>query len=483
MTELVYEPVPSVQGFLMDESFVSLIVGPVGSTKTTAGIMKIAYHAKQMAPCRDGVRRSRCMWVRNTKPQLDDTSIPDFLKWFPDQVAGDYAKTERRFILRFDDVECEVMWRPLETSDDVRRVLSAQLSFAVLEECREINADIFEALQGRLGRYPDGSMVPHRPEWGRDEKGNPIQGCVTDEGRPNKHLWGMTNPPDEDTYWENYMTNPPSNARVFFQPSGLSAEADWVHLLPSNYYEDLMLGKSDAYIDVYIHSQFGKSLSGQPVFKAFSMDYHVASEPLQWARHTTSPLLIGFDCGLNPTAVVCQVDYRGRLLVLSALTSDGMGALRFCQTVLKPHLANRFAGHTFVVIGDPAGQQRAQTDERSVFDILRAQGFRVIPARTNSLAARISAVDNFLTRTVDGGPMILFDKEHTDPLIKAMRGKYRYKLNKNGSMPDAPEKSHPWSDLADSLQYVCMHADGAFLGGTAGRTKAKPVTKANWFYA
>ena len=69
---LTYAPPSSVQGFLRSEAFVSLIVGPVGSTKTTAGIMKIAYHAKRMAACRDGIRRSRAVWVRNTKEQLNE---------------------------------------------------------------------------------------------------------------------------------------------------------------------------------------------------------------------------------------------------------------------------------------------------------------------------------------------------------------------------------------------------------------------------
>jgi hypothetical protein len=46
---LTYVPVPSVQPFLTSDKFVALIVGPVGSTKTTAGIMRIAYKAKQMA--------------------------------------------------------------------------------------------------------------------------------------------------------------------------------------------------------------------------------------------------------------------------------------------------------------------------------------------------------------------------------------------------------------------------------------------------
>ena len=296
--KLEYNPPPSVQGFLASEAFISLIVGPVGSTKTTAGLMKIVYHAKQMAKAIDGVRRSRCVWIRNTNEQLLDTSIPDFHKWFPPGVAGSWAKQEKRFILKFDDVECEVLFRGLDDANDVRRLLSLQASFAVLDEFREIHPDIFEALQGRLGRYPDGMLVPHRPEWGVDSKGNPIQGCVTDEGKPNAHVWGMTNPPDFDTYWEKILTEPPDNAACFFQPSGLSENADWVQYLPADYYENLAEGKNEDWIDVYIHAKFGKSLSGQPVFKAFRMDFHVAKSALKPIRVGEYPLIIGADFGL-----------------------------------------------------------------------------------------------------------------------------------------------------------------------------------------
>ena len=93
MSHLTYTPPASLQEFLVDESFISLIVGPVGSTKTTAGIMKIAYHASRMAKCRDGIRRSRAIWIRNTREQLRDTSIPDVLRWYPDGQAGVYEKS------------------------------------------------------------------------------------------------------------------------------------------------------------------------------------------------------------------------------------------------------------------------------------------------------------------------------------------------------------------------------------------------------
>lgn len=258
-----YNPPKSLAPFLTCDKFIALQVGPVGSTKTTAGIMKIAYHASRMAACTDGIRRSRAVWVRRSRQMLFDTSIKDFLSWYPPGVAGAWQKSDASFILKFGDVECEVLFRPMEDASDINRLLSLQVSFAIFDEFREISPDVFEAMQGRLGRYPDKRLVPHRPEWGYDSKGNPVAGCVTDDGKPNKHLWGMTNPPDADTYWEELLTNPPDNVAAFFQPSGMSPEADWLLYLPDNYYEDLAQGKSQDYIDVYIHSMFGRSLSGK----------------------------------------------------------------------------------------------------------------------------------------------------------------------------------------------------------------------------
>lgn len=479
-----YEPPYSVQGFLASDAFVSLIVGPVGSTKTSAGIMKIAYHAKQMAPCKDGIRRSRCVWIRNTRQMLDDTSIPDFLKWFPDGVAGSMAKTERKFTLRFDDVECEVLFRGLDESNDVRRLLSLQISFAVMDEFREIHPDIYEAVQGRLGRYPDKMLVPPRPEWGVDDKGIPVGGCVKDDGTPNKKMWGMTNPPDSDTFWEELLTDPPSNMAVFFQPSGLSPEADWLEFLPSDYYENLANGKSQDWVDVYIHAKFGRSLAGEPVFRSFATDTHVAQQPLNVLPST---LVIGVDAGLTPAAVITQLDYQSRLIVHDALITGGtenesMGALRFVREKLKPLLANKYPGRPALIIIDPAAFQRSQADEKTVADIYRAEGFKVVPARTNSLAARIAAVDAYLTRTVEGKPGMVIDKVGAAPLITALRSKYRYKINNKGDKDESPEKNHPWSDVADALQYACMHADNGTTMGVHRRSSRREVTPAKYAY-
>lgn len=449
--EVNFEVIKSLDEFFYSEKFISLAVGPVGSTKTTAGIMKIVHHAAQMAPCKDGIKRSRCIWVRNTREQLRDTSIPDFLKWIPDGIMGSFLKTEYKFVIKVGEVECEVLFRGLDDANDVRRLLSLQASFIIFDEFREIHPDIYNAAQGRVGRYPDKMM-------------NGV-GCKTDDGRPNAHLWGMTNPPDMDTFWEDLLTEPPENVHVTIQPSGLAPEADWTQFLPDDYYDNLSQGKTEDWIDVYINAQFGRSLSGLPVFRSFDRTVHVSKSTIK-PMFSDDPLIVGVDAGLTPAAVVGQVAYDGRLIIYDAKISDGMGALRFVREVVKPLLVNKFPGRRAVVVIDPAAFQRVQTDERTVADIWRAEGFMVKPARTNAVAARITAVDNFLTRIVDGKYGVVIDPDDAVPLIQALAGKYRYKINTKGVRDEKPEKSHPWSDVVDAFQYLCLHADGGEVFGS-----------------
>ena len=194
--------------------------------------------------------------------------------------------------------------------------------------------------------------------------------------------------------------------------------------------------------------------------------------------YSDDPLLIGVDAGLTPAAVIGQVAYDGRLVVYDSLISDGMGALRFVRERLKPLLANKFPGRSTLVIIDPAAFQRAQTDERTVADIYKAEGFLVKPAKTNSVAARIAAVEKYLTRVVDGKYSCVVDSTSANSLVQALSGKYRYKINTKGARDEKPEKSHPWSDVADAFQYMCLHADGGETFGSASwGAQRKEVTK------
>jgi hypothetical protein len=446
--------------YIKADKFVNLILGPVGSAKTSASILKVVREAKRVAPCPDGIRRSRIAVIRNTRQMLWDTTIPDFLKIYPDGQAGSLMRTESKFLLKLDDIECEVLFRGLDDTNDVRRLLSLQLSFGMMDEFREINPDIFNALTGRLGRYPDKTM-------------NSV-GCCDDSGKQIHKVWGASNPPDDGSFWADYLQEPPDNAHVTIQPSGRSPEADWLHCLPTDYYENLCHGKTEDWIAVYVDGEFGRSLSGQPVFKCFDPGTHIAKEKL---NILPSALVIGVDAGLNPTAVITQATHDGRVVVHDAVTGHegGMGALRFCREILKPLLNEKYAGKQMAVEIDPAAFQRAQTDERCVADIFKAEGFTVRPAKTNAIAARLGAVEAYLTRQVNGNPGFLVNP-HCKDIISGLRGKYRYKVNTKGERDTSPAKEHPVSDFMDALQYACLrHDGGGIFGSTLNSTKRREL--------
>src|SRR3546814_8423977 len=98
---------------------------------------------------------------------------------------------------------------------------------------------------------------------------------------------------------------------------------------------------------------------------------HLAPEPL--AAVPSLPLLIGVDFGLTPAAVIAQRLADGRWLVLDELVTEECGIQRFGET-LAAYMARTFPNHGLRHCqgwGDPAGNQRAQTDERTALAVLR----------------------------------------------------------------------------------------------------------------
>jgi len=409
-------------------------------------------------PNKQGIRKSRVAIVRETARQLQDTTIKTFHDWFPPGVCGEYMRTTKTYFLKVGDVECEIMFRALDDSDDVANLNSLELTFAWFNECRDINPDIVDAMSKRIGRFP--SAKDGGPSW--------------------FGMWGDTNPPTMDTWWYYQMEQlDPSDGvslndngwDVFKQPSGRSVDAENVDNLPEGYYDTQ--GRSDEYIRVYIDGEYGLSTAGQPVYKYFRPDYHMANQTLQPVINGVRPIIIGMDLGLTPAAVIGQQDPRGRVLILDEAVSFDMGIQRFVRTVLKPLLTERFSAAPILVISDPAGIQRAQTDERSAVDIIKAEGFRVMPAKTNNVSARLSAVDDFLMRQVDGDSAFLLDPRCTR-LKAAMMGGYRFH-KKNGSI-DKNKHSH----VAEALQYLMLHINSTSDGIVTQKRDIKPVAAGGW---
>jgi hypothetical protein len=439
-----YTPEPIAEQFILDDRFYSFIVGPVGSAKTTAILFKIIHRAALQAPSPvDGIRRTRWVIVRNTAPQLADTTLKSWFTWFPDGQAGKYVSHSKTFWLRYGDVEAEIMFRPLDTPEDVRRVLSLEVTGAILDEFVEIPQAIVEALSGRCGRYPS----------------------AKDGGATWWGMWGATNPGNEDSWWYDWLYQPWENDHdgsakakklgYYQQPSGFSPHAENVGNLPGGreYYTNLADGKSEEWIKQFIEVQWGYSLKGKPVYRAFNPDLHVSKRPLIYNPHL--PLVMGFDAGLTPAATFGQYDPHGRLLILRELTSENMGARRFCREKVRPMLNMELPRAQLLIAADPATAQRAQTDERSVRQILEEElGVKVRPASSNSLVDRLDAVNDYLCRLTDAGPALLIDPSCTT-LIRGFKSGYRYAVSNKGQTADSPEKNS-FSHVHDACQYMCM---------------------------
>jgi len=72
-------------------------------------------------------------------------------------------------------------------------------------------------------------------------------------------------------------------------------------------------------------------------------------------------------------------------------------------------------------------------------------------------------------------------------LTRAMNGAYRFSKTSAGVTKPLPDKNHPWSDVADAVQYVCLVINSGLIHFIAKKIRLKPkgskkarVSAAGW---
>lgn len=431
------------------------------SGKSTVNIVEIFRRCAEMPKCKDGFRRSRWVIIRNTLPQLRSTTLKTWLQWFPDTIAGKWKEQDKTFYLQAGDIRAEILFLPLDSPDDAARLLSLELTGAFINEAREVNPEIIQAVFSRLGRYPSRAMLPKDTTY--------WYGLIMD-----------TNPPSRDSWlYTKFEEERPDGWEIYRQPGGLDPDAENKENLPPTYYEDMMNGATQDWIDVHVHGKYGRSLTGRPVFeKTFTRSFHVSNQVLQPLNSLAHPVIIGLDFGRTPAAVLGQRNAFSRLHILDALYQENIGLENFLKNHLSPLLKERFPYNKFIVVGDPAGWAKSQLNEENAFDVLKKCGFTTaVPASTNDIDKRINAVESLLMQQIEGKPMVTFSAEHTSKgmkhLIAAMDGGYKYKRKNDGSFEVTPLKDK-FSHCADATQYLAL---GASLQGGTARSQAVPVKR------
>lgn len=438
-----YVAPPTISNFMHSNAQARWIVGPLGSGKSLGCIMELVRRMSEQAPDANGIRPTRFVIVRNTLPQLKQTVLADIKEHLSEIINFKVTDSTIYFDLKCEDgtqIKSEWLLIPLDTTEDVKRLLSLQLTGAWIEEFREVDYSIVSPLIGRLGRFPSIARVKY--SW--------------------KGIIGSSNPFPEGSLWhENLVLNLPEDWDFFHQPGGLSDRAENVEHLPKGYYQDLMRGATQEFIDVHVHSKFGEDRSGQAVFsRSYVHDFHSTPETLVIPEKT---FVLGADFARSPAVLIAQIDPVGRLLVHKELFFEGIGTEQFYKEHVIPELYNNFPGECYI-IGDPSGVAKSDNNEESTFDVLRRLGLSAVPAPSNRIDPRIRAVEERLAQNIGGKSAVLISRKGCPMLIRALRGEYKFKRKKDGQLQPEPDKIRPWADLADAFQYLCQGAQAEQRG-------------------
>jgi hypothetical protein len=467
--EFLYKPQgPVLEDYILSDAQRTMLMGPLGSGKTNASCWKGFRINNGQQPDSNGVRRVRGVAVRNTYPDLFGTTIKDWLDCF--EHLGKFSKgglepPTHYMKYRLEDgttVAAEVMFLALDREDHVKKLRGIQATWGWLNEVKEIPFSVVEMLDLRMGRYPKDV----RPTW--------------------YGIFGDTNAPDTD-HWYYRMAEEvrPEGWRFLRQPGGLirkSPDSPWqlnpqaenIQNLPKDYYVKGAQGKADAWISVNLANEYGFVTDGMPIWPDYVDSVHC--KPFELIPGL--PLHIGLDFGLTPAAKIGQRMANGQWRSRYEVVTTDTGVARFAG-ILKTFLSEKCHGFKIgSITGDPAGDQRQAGDneERTVFQLLAANGIQAQPAPfNNDFTIRTEAVAKPLRTMIDGEPGFLL---HPDCKVtrKGMQGAYKFRRLKVAG--DERYEEHPvknaYSHPCEALQYMLLGAgEGEMVirGNSAEKSK------------
>jgi hypothetical protein len=473
LRSIEYHPAgPVAERFHKSDAFVRGLMGPVGSSKSSACWMELLDRAMRQKPNAQGVRRTRAAILRNTYPELKSTTIKTCLEWSPMmQMRWDSPITGNLDIWLPDKtrLQMEVHFLALERPEEVDKLGSLELTFGWINEVREVAKAIFDKLTERVGRFPP--VREGGPTW---------RGVVLDTNPPDDDSWYYKLAEKADPELVNQTIQVEAKLRsmgflkegeplieFFKQPGGLievngqyepNPAAENIPNLDGGhaYYFRQIAGKRKQWIKAQILGQYATVANGKPVYPEYNDDIHckeVHPNPLL-------PLILGWDFGLNGMAVVIgQLNKLGQLVVLDELTPTRMEGLdEFAETVVKPHLAQHYPKYEIRSVGDPSGAYGSTNEAKTAFQILANCGFVLMPALSNDPMARIESVRKFLTGMVSGQPRFLIDPK-ASKTRKGLAGRYlfeRVQVSNKEIYKDKPVKDE-YSHSADALGYLALH--------------------------
>ncbi len=499
---LTIEPDGEVlERFIASRARVKGVQGPVGSGKSTASWQALLLNAaSRQSPANGkrgtarGVRHRRTLLIRATRKQIIDTVFPTMRQVLVSSVFGMATESGRpKLHVRMPGLDWEILGYGMDDPRDIEDLKSFEASDIYISEARYVAREIIVACAERIGRYP------------------PVEagGCVEpqlifDTNPPDAGSWlavvsGQSPVPeglsaDDRLAWQmppgwDYFLQPPAVLEVRDAGGVVTGfvenpRAENLRYLPPGYYAEKIAGRTRGEIDSELGNKPGASKAGKPVWPHYRAEVHGVSGLEVVAGH---PVLVGVDFGRTPAAAIGQ-HVHGQWRLLREIVTENMGAREFAR-LLKSSMAQWFPGSDWACWGDPAGENMEQSDDRSPFRELWAEGVRVIAAPgNNDWVLRRDVVDEALRRLVDGRAAFVMDTKACPVLAAAFAGQYAYPRLQTSMerYADRPIKNR-FSHVADACQYLLLGGgEGRVLlqrSGIAGvrdRARSMPVRTPDW---
>jgi hypothetical protein len=452
-------PGPIASAFIADRSRRAVIVGPYGSGKTNAALLRLYMTGLEQNVSDDGVAYSRFIVTRLTRPQLVTAVVESFLRMFPEEHFGTFERAALRAQWRFrpagfnHDVDISWQFLALETDEDIGRLLGVEATGIFIDEARLIDPALLGKMTSRL-------RFPVNAKW--------------------RGILLATNPWDTShPFHEMFVLNRNADTAFFHQPGGLDKDGAGNYIgenlqnlaqsgeslkLPWNdprrrlrgveFYENQLADMRPEDALTGVHGRFGVSREGRPVYGDFSFSLHAM--PLKY--DPALPLHLGTDFGLNSATVIAQQTLEGHIRILAEYVTEDQGTVAHHEK-LRMYLAREFPNHRIGrYTGDPAGNQRG-ADGRTTFQLVRQFFPSAQPANTNELALRHDAVNSQFRRMVRGVPALAVDSKRCPMLLAACVDKYFYKrLRGTEKQYSETVEKNRWSHVGEALGYLCLGA-------------------------
>lgn len=457
------------------KSLVRGLMGPRGSTKSSASIQDAVAGAFAQNPTPRGVKRSRFLVLRDTYRQLETTTIPTFKKWLGPvtRLTGQYPIHGFTKMPGPDGtiVEMESIFLAMDGENIIENLQSFEASFAWINEARAIQTpSIVNMVISSCGRFPP-----------KEEEGCPSRFVVMDTNPPDEyHWWYRADMVDPVEGWRFFAQVPPL---IYHGPPGIylpdkrlyapnpAATYARVQNAGYDYWLDLIPGATDTFIRTMVMGQYGTLVTGKAVYEGYWHEEMVAIEPIK--IHDSLTVVAGIDTsGLHPGAVFGQMA-GGRLNIVRELHVRDIPFDEFIEAAFIPFVQQHFPRCPLVCSLDPSNP-RMGAGGKTAMQMLTARGFQAQLASTNRFNPRMGAVVYLLQRR----NALLIDPS-CKMTIEGFRGKYHYKkLDSSGLIVahrPTPEKND-YADVHDGLQYLALH----YKDGRERVTQPMPQRKVLW---